>query len=283
MAAVSQKYVLARFVRDSKMAHSGVVMNRSVFTGIKGLSIAASCAVGCGSAFAQVAGGAVPLPPSFSESVTSTDYVTGLSSTQSGYGPYDVTNGVATAGTSYKLATEGEASLTINAGSALIQQASASVTWNFIVYGPANQSTFVYLQGLGDVKVVKPVGALSYDSARAMMYGDAFGAVDVEQSSNGEKNFGISRGAYLNTNRVYTITEVLSAYSFPNNNGGTALVHASFDPVVSLADTSGVYSIGLSPESVPEPAMWAMMLAGFGVVGCSLRSNRKHEVRVTYA
>jgi hypothetical protein len=258
-------------------------MNRSVFLGIKGLLIAASCAVGCGSAIAQVGNGAVPLPPSFSESVTSIDLNTGISSTQSGYGPYDVTNRVATAGTSYTLATEGEASLTINAGSALAQLASASVIWNFIVYGPANQSTFVYLQGRGDVKVVKPIGGVSYDDARAMMYGDAFGRVDVDQSSSGESNFGISRGAFLSTNTVYTINAVLSAFSYPFNNGTTDLVHASFDPVVSLADTSGVYSIALSPAPVPEPATWAMMLAGFGLVGFGLRSRRKQAVRVTYA
>ena len=246
-------------------------MNRSVFIGIKGLLIAASWAVGCGSAFAQVAGGAVPLPPSFFESVTSTSYSTGISSTQSGYGPYEVTNGFATAGTSYNLATEGEASLTIEAGSALAQQASASVTWNFIVNGPANQSTFVYLEGGGDQKVVKPAGDLAIDYASATISGDAFRLSGGDQTSNGEQRFGISLGAYLKTNEVYTIIETLSAYSFPIN-GTTDLVHASFDPTVSLADTSGVYSIALSAEPVPEPATWAMMLAGFGLVGFRLRT-----------
>jgi hypothetical protein len=48
-----------------------------------------------------------------------------------------------------------------------------------------------------------------------------------------------------------------------------------------LADTSGVYSIALSP--VPEPATWAMMLAGLGLVGFGLRSSRKQAGRVTYA
>jgi PEP-CTERM motif len=259
-------------------------MNRSVFMGIKGLLIASSWAVGCGSAFAQVGGGAVPLPPSFSESVTSTSFVTGRSSTQSGSGPYDVTNGAATAGTSYTLATEGEASLTIDAGSALAQQASASVTWNFIVNGPANQSTFVFLVGRGDQKVVKPAGDLDIDDASATISGDAFQLSGGDQTSNGEQRFGISLGAYLETNTVYTIIETLSAYSFPLD-GTTDLVQASFDPTVSLGDTSGVYSITLSPVSVPvpEPATWAMMLAGFGLVGFGLRSSRRQAVRVTYA
>lgn len=34
---------------------------------------------------------------------------------------------------------------------------------------------------------------------------------------------------------------------------------------------------------VPEPATWAMMLAGFGMVGFGLRTSRKSAVRVTYA
>jgi hypothetical protein len=274
---------LACFVRDCNIVYAEVVMNRSAFIGIKGLSIAASCAIGCGSAFAQVAGGAVPLPPSFSESVTSTDYGTGRSFTQSGTGPYEVTNGVATAGTSYRLATEGEASLTIKAGSALAQQASARVAWNFIVNGPANQSTYVGLQGRGNVKVVKPDGDLSIDDARVSFYSDAFGTINVEQSRNGAQIFGISLGNVLNTNTVYTIIETISAYSFPNVHGSTDFVQASIDPTLSLGDTSGVYSIGLSPAPVPEPGTWAMMLAGFGWVGFGLRTSRKAAVRVINA
>lgn len=34
---------------------------------------------------------------------------------------------------------------------------------------------------------------------------------------------------------------------------------------------------------VPEPATWAMMLMGFGMVGVGLRSRRKPTVRLTYA
>lgn len=35
--------------------------------------------------------------------------------------------------------------------------------------------------------------------------------------------------------------------------------------------------------AVPEPATWAMMLAGFGMIGFSLRRRRKQAVRVSYA
>lgn len=38
----------------------------------------------------------------------------------------------------------------------------------------------------------------------------------------------------------------------------------------------------ITPGGVPEPAAWAMMLAGFGVVGAAIR-RRRETVRVTYA
>jgi hypothetical protein len=253
-------------------------MNRTVSTGIKGLSIAASCALGCGNAFAQVAGGAVPLPPTFSESVTSISYITGRSSTKSGSGPYEVTNGVATAGTSYTRATEGEASLTIEAGSALVQEASASVSWNFIVNGPADQIVFVGLQGRGMINIVQPEGSVNYDYASATVSGNAFGNLIVQQSFKGIQNYGISIGNYLKTDTVYTISETLSAFSYPFGGGTTDLIQDSIDPALYLWDNSGTYSIALSPAA-PEPATWAMMLAGFGLAGFGLRHSRKQAVR----
>ncbi|MDB5582883.1 MAG: hypothetical protein JWR80_8059, partial [Bradyrhizobium sp.] len=35
--------------------------------------------------------------------------------------------------------------------------------------------------------------------------------------------------------------------------------------------------------ALPEPATWAMMLMGFGMVGFGLRSRRKQQVGVAYA
>lgn len=41
--------------------------------------------------------------------------------------------------------------------------------------------------------------------------------------------------------------------------------------------------IAFAAGAVPEPATWAMMLMGFGVVGAGVRSRRKPTVRLTYA
>ena len=48
---------------------------------------------------------------------------------------------------------------------------------------------------------------------------------------------------------------------------------------------AGTYTnLTLSPAGgVPEPASWAMMLMGFGLVGFGLRNRRKQAARVTYA
>ena len=35
--------------------------------------------------------------------------------------------------------------------------------------------------------------------------------------------------------------------------------------------------------AVPEPATWAMMIVGFGLVGGAMRRSRKATARVTYA
>lgn len=60
--------------------------------------------------------------------------------------------------------------------------------------------------------------------------------------------------------------------STPRNGG---------DPVQPLT-----YRVTISDRAisaVPEPATWAMMIAGFGMIGFGLRHRRKQSLRVTYA
>ncbi len=46
---------------------------------------------------------------------------------------------------------------------------------------------------------------------------------------------------------------------------------------------NGVDDVSVFAAAVPEPATWALMIVGFGIVGGSLRRQRKQSVRVTYA
>jgi len=58
-----------------------------------------------------------------------------------------------------------------------------------------------------------------------------------------------------------------------NPGGDDSNIAGTFSQIVPTSVTA----------SVPEPATWAMMLAGFAMVGFGLRSRRKQTVRVTYA
>ncbi len=46
-------------------------------------------------------------------------------------------------------------------------------------------------------------------------------------------------------------------------------------------DNSGATGLGtftLTAAAVPEPASWALFVAGFGVVGYGMRARREHSV-----
>ncbi|MDB5585019.1 MAG: hypothetical protein JWR80_10195 [Bradyrhizobium sp.] len=49
------------------------------------------------------------------------------------------------------------------------------------------------------------------------------------------------------------------------------------------AVASDAFFRNLSVSAVPESSTWAMMLAGFGVIGFGLRRRRRETVSVTYA
>jgi hypothetical protein len=51
--------------------------------------------------------------------------------------------------------------------------------------------------------------------------------------------------------------------------------------LTQLADGSYGYAAVLA--AVPEPASWAMLIAGFGLVGCAMRNRRRGAIRVAYA
>ena len=51
----------------------------------------------------------------------------------------------------------------------------------------------------------------------------------------------------------------------------------------SLASYGGFFTLTEATPAVPEPATWAMMLLGFGVIGAAMRRKRAPQPKVRYA
>lgn len=75
------------------------------------------------------------------------------------------------------------------------------------------------------------------------------------------------------------------ATSAASATGGTFRFE-NFTPNATTSPFSLNGNVSLIPvivPSVPEPATWAMMLLGFGMVGAGVRSRRKPAIQTTYA
>lgn len=82
--------------------------------------------------------------------------------------------------------------------------------------------------------------------------------------------------------------------SFPSTNGNQGFTGSGLFTALGNGDTFTSITFGSSANSfevdnlattsaVPETATWAMMLAGFGIIGFGLRRRTKTAGRVTYA
>jgi len=92
--------------------------------------------------------------------------------------------------------------------------------------------------------------------------------------------FGNSTAAFTNqTSLTLTVSNIQPNFAFadltfffdPTNGGSTtfALQDAGNDNIGVVID-----NLSLSVDAVPEPATWAMMLAGFGLAGIAVRRRR---------
>lgn len=77
--------------------------------------------------------------------------------------------------------------------------------------------------------------------------------------------------------RNYDVTGLIT-------NGNNSLTEVPVSDALSLIVAQFNLPVGAAPPAptLPEPATWAMMIAGMGMVGASMR-RRKHTVRMTYA
>jgi hypothetical protein len=101
----------------------------------------------------------------------------------------------------------------------------------------------------------------------------------------------LSGSFLLDGNTSYDVFASLSIFASLNDNPVTAeldFLHTGTfgiqaDPGVTFTSDSGVFlGSGLTPGGVPEPANWALMIMGFGLVGSAVR-RRKNGARFALA
>ncbi|HEY5289188.1 MAG TPA: PEP-CTERM sorting domain-containing protein [Caulobacteraceae bacterium] len=112
-----------------------------------------------------------------------------------------------------------------------------------------------------------------------------FSSCSESPSSNACANAGYSTTSPLLVVSDFTATTGTQGYVFEGLGGGhgynAGTVNISVDPTISFApgfDAAG-YSLVFSPNaiSVPEPAVWSMMIAGLALAGAGARARRSRE------
>jgi len=130
------------------------------------------------------------------------------------------------------------------------------------------QSKFVFSDGLGDSYVAGQINIIGYNS--------------------GSQSVGGTYSMMVQTNTPFSVlmtgTDTMYGVNYTSGLGEQSSIY--MDPMIyidpSFGSTAG-YDLQLSPgvqnigpsSSAPEPATWAMMLAGVGALGATMRSQRR--------
>lgn len=148
----------------------------------------------------------------------------------------------------------------------------------------------LYVYEAGSGATYQNYGATSLDAYKAFGQSKFISftnpATDFSQAINDAifGSFTIGEGAY----DIFTgLTVFAVTNSNPVNiemnflNTGTFGIQTA--PGVTFSSDSGVLLTAGPVNAVPEPASWAMMIGGFGLIGGMLRRHRRTQPNVSYA
>jgi hypothetical protein len=167
-----------------------------------------------------------------------------------------------------------------------------------VARGTLNQNRdqrIVFTLAGNEVLVSSPQGQAEIDSADGtfttlnfVTEGDfAFSSVsfNIDATTDGFANFIFDTTAGIETLSNISL-DGAGANRFNFTTTGGALITGVTLNALGTTSFSSVSQVRLGAASVgavPEPATWAMMLGGFGLVGGAMRSARRRKAKVTYA
>ena len=160
------------------------------------------------------------------------------------------------------------------------------------ISGTTNQtSSLVTFQGTesltapsnGQARIEATDGA--YNSLSFFLTNPSLGFTAAEFNLNAATSGNATISALDQFGDVFTQTFAIGSNgeNFFNltSNSGEIIKQVNISTTASLSDTRQVRLGGVTAGVVPEPAAWAMMIFGMGMVGAGMRMRRRRELAAT--
>jgi PEP-CTERM motif len=165
--------------------------------------------------------------------------------------------------------------------------ATGFITYTFMVVGPQYSVVPVRVQGTGWAK-----GDGVFNASASLIVNDITGDGYMSTGANEQQKSGaftFDMVLYFYSNSAYQVRMETNVQAGPWWSSGpvgssSGWASAYVDPVFTIdpAYASQFTLVGIPQEAtaVPEPSAWALMIAGFAMLGSALRARRRSLIRV---